>query len=117
MIKPSQNPLSKLYTISTVYVYAAIACFSALKTKVQGLHTAGCTALGPALAVSVAMASDRPTSSEIILCTDGVPNTGVGSLSGRRDTTGFYNTVSYLYNGVASSLVMIHTDRGICSKL
>lgn len=43
------------------------------------------------------MASNRPTSSEIILCTDGVPNTGVGSLSGRRDTTGFYNTVSTLY--------------------
>ena len=64
----------------------------------QGLHTAGCTALGPALAVSVALASDRLTSSEIILCTDGVPNTGVGSLSGRRDVTGFYNTVSiYLY--------------------
>ena len=75
------------------YDLAGLFC-SALKSKVQGLSTAGCTALGPALAVSVAMASDRPTSSEIILCTDGVPNTGVGSLSGRRDTTGFYNTVS-----------------------
>ena len=75
--------------------------FSALKAKVQGLHIAGCTALGPALAVSVAMASDRPTSSEIILCTDGAPNTGVGFISGRRDTTGFYNTVSvYLYNEI-----------------
>ena len=67
---------------------------SALKTRVQGLSTKGCTALGPALALSVALASDRTLSSEIILCTDGVPNTGVGSLSGRRDTTGFYSTVS-----------------------
>jgi len=61
---------------------------------VQGLRTKGCTALGPALTLSVALASDRSLSSEIILCTDGVPNTGVGSLSGRRDTTGFYSTVS-----------------------
>ena len=60
----------------------------------QGLHTRTGTALGPALALSVALASDRTLSSEIILCTDGVPNAGVGSLSGRRDTTGFYSTVS-----------------------
>ena len=68
--------------------------FSALKTRVQGLSTKGGTALGPALTLSVALASDRTLSSEIILCTDGVPNTGVGSLSGSRDTTGFYSTVS-----------------------
>ena len=50
--------------------------------------------MGPALALSVALASGRTLSSEIILCTDGVPNTGVGSLSCRRDFTGFYSTVS-----------------------
>jgi len=76
-----------------MYNYLLLYC-SALKTKVQGLNTAGCTTLGPALAVSVAMASDQPTSSQIILCTDGIRNTGVGQFSGYRDATGFYNTVS-----------------------
>ena len=75
--------------------------------------------MGPALAVSVAMASDRPTSSEIILCTDGVPNTGVGSLKGNRDATGFYNTVSIsveeqLYTSITLSSF---ADWRICSKL
>ena len=64
---------------------------SALKTRVQGLNTKGWAALGPALTLSVALASDRTLSSE---CTDDVPNTGVGSLSCRCDYTGFYSPVS-----------------------
>ena len=60
--------------------------------KVGGLSTGGSTALGPALAMCVGMASNFPTA-EIILCTDGVSNVGVGKLSGNADS-GFYLTVS-----------------------
>ena len=59
---------------------------------VKGLHTSGSTALGPALSICAGFLSEVP-SSEIILCTDGMPNVGVGSLQGRQDTQ-FYRTVS-----------------------
>ena len=52
---------------------------SDLQQKVQSLHTGGTTALGPALALCVGMASNY-SSSEVILCTDGISNVGVGNL-------------------------------------
>jgi len=38
------------------------------------------------------MASNFP-SAEVILCTDGVSNVGVGNLEGGRSDSGFYSTV------------------------
>jgi len=64
-----------------------------LKTKVSGLNTGGTTALGPALALCVGMASNFPMA-EVILCTDGVSNVGVGKLGDSSPDTGFYLTVS-----------------------
>ena len=58
----------------------------------QHLETGGTTALGPALALCVGMASNF-SSAEVILCTDGVSNVGVGNLEGGRSTSGFYSTV------------------------
>ncbi len=59
-----------------------------------GLSTGGTTALGPALALCVGMASNFP-SAEIILCTDGVSNVGVGNLGGgQQNDASFYTTVS-----------------------
>ena len=55
--------------------------FSKLHSQVQGLTPSGCTALGPALAVCCGLVAATPRS-EVILCTDGQPNTGVGSLNG-----------------------------------
>ena len=68
---------------------------SDLKSKVASLSTGGTTALGPSLALCVGMASNFPTA-EVILCTDGVSNVGVGSLEGSADNSGFYSTVSWL---------------------
>jgi len=51
----------------------------ALREKVNSLYTAGSTGLGPALAVAVGLASNVPRS-EVIICTDGSPNVGLGSL-------------------------------------
>ena len=62
---------------------------SELVGKVDNMATKGCTALGPAL--SVAMGVCMGTSgSEIVLCTDGAPNTGVGG-TGNKET--FYKKV------------------------
>lgn len=56
----------------------------ALTDKVFALQAAGSTALGPALQLSIALASRRPGSS-VILCTDGLANVGLGSLDVRND--------------------------------
>ena len=67
---------------------------SDIKGRVSSLKTGGTTALGPALALCVGMASNFP-SAEVILCTDGVSNVGVGKLEGSRaGEAGFYTTVS-----------------------
>ena len=53
------------------------------KTLVDTLHNMteeGQTALGPALVAAVGMASERP-GSEVIVCTDGKANIGVGAIS------------------------------------
>jgi len=50
-----------------------------LSDKVWGLTEKGQTALGPALVVSVALASQKP-GSQVILCTDGLANIGLGNL-------------------------------------
>ena len=43
------------------------------------MFTEGCTALGPALAISAGLIAASPLS-EVVLCTDGEPNVGVGNL-------------------------------------
>ena len=64
-----------------------------LDEAVKGLHTFGGTALGPALSICAGFLSEVP-SSEIVLCTDGMPNVGVGSLQGSLQEAGFYRMVS-----------------------
>ena len=48
--------------------------------KIEELTPSGNTALGPALAVCVGLTASSPYS-EIVLCTDGEPNEGVGTLA------------------------------------
>lgn len=72
---------------------------SQLMEEVESLHTKGCTALGPAL--SVAMGICMGTSgSEIVLCTDGAPNQGVG---GTDDKETFYKMVSFIQQSTKKS--------------
>ena len=56
-------------------------CASALVDRLHGLKTSGCTALGPALAISIGLTSQTP-GSKIILATDGMANTGCGKIEG-----------------------------------
>jgi actin beta/gamma 1 len=60
-----------------------------LGNTVSGLKPCGNTALGPALAVAVGLASNRP-GSKIVLCTDGMANNGVGAIRKRDETVEFY---------------------------
>jgi len=75
------NDLDKLKEIGTgCTVEKNIGeCRDKLSKALWSLKETGQTALGPALAVSIAMASSKP-GSQVILCTDGLANVGVGSL-------------------------------------
>ena len=66
-----------------------------MDTKIEELQTIDSTALGPALAISAGIIADSPMS-EVILCTDGEPKVGVGTLSGSRRQGGadFYKRVN-----------------------
>ncbi|KAL8583824.1 hypothetical protein ACOMHN_040293 [Nucella lapillus] len=66
--------------------------FAALDVAVKGLRTGGCTALGPALAICAGFVSEVP-GSEIVLCTDGMPNVGIGSLESSLADPAFYRQI------------------------
>ncbi|KAL3873143.1 hypothetical protein ACJMK2_036297 [Sinanodonta woodiana] len=62
-----------------------------IRSKLNDLMTTGSTALGPALAISAGIISDIP-GSEVILCTDGQPNCGIGKIE-IGETTDFYKRI------------------------
>jgi len=67
--------------------------FSNLDAKIDGLSTEGSTALGPALTICAGMIADLPQS-EVVLCTDGAPNVGIGKIEyASSNASGFYTRV------------------------
>ena len=54
-------------------------CHATLRKQIEELEETGATALGPALSVAVNLCKSFHRS-EVILCTDGMPNVGVGAL-------------------------------------
>mmetsp|Transcript_24102 Transcript_24102/g.42789 ORF Transcript_24102/g.42789 Transcript_24102/m.42789 type:complete len:571 (-) Transcript_24102:1043-2755(-) len=64
-----------------------------LSTAVTSLRTQGSTALGPALQMSVELASKGLPGSKVIICTDGAANVGVGSLNNLEVAQAFYEQV------------------------
>ncbi|KAH3859158.1 circularly permutated Ras protein 1-like [Dreissena polymorpha] len=64
--------------------------FGNIDAKIDHLVTEGSTALGPALAISAGIIADIPHS-EVVLCTDGEPNVGIGQPS--RDGSDFYRRI------------------------
>ncbi|XP_071839229.1 circularly permutated Ras protein 1-like isoform X2 [Apostichopus japonicus] len=80
----------------------------ALHDQVSKLSLAGSTALGPALALSVGFLSKTP-GSEIVLCTDGQPNEGIGSLP--RDP-GFYDKIGEIAQKQQTTISVIGIQTG-----
>jgi len=60
------------------------------------LRTGGATALGPALLISVALATQGKPGSKVVICTDGLANRGLGSLE-----TGNEEKAKEFYNQIA----------------
>lgn len=82
-----------------------------LLARVAQIHTKGTTALGPAILTSVAMASKGAPGSQVIVCTDGMANVGIGSFGrgGDAAATQFYDDVGKFAEdtGVMINLVTI----------
>ncbi|XP_071164093.1 circularly permutated Ras protein 1-like [Mytilus edulis] len=85
---------------------------STLTTKVDSMCTEGCTALGPALSIAMGIAMGT-TGSEIVLCTDGAPNQGVGGgTDGSESKEHFYKKVGNKAreNGIVISLLAVQGE-------
>mmetsp|Transcript_133412 Transcript_133412/g.426492 ORF Transcript_133412/g.426492 Transcript_133412/m.426492 type:complete len:1270 (+) Transcript_133412:62-3871(+) len=95
-----------------------------LRGIVAGLRVSGNTALGPALAVSIGLASGH-AGSKIILCTDGMANNGVGAIGNRSEVCPFYGDIARraAEEGTCISIVTMEGEDcsmenlGICADL
>jgi len=86
-----------------------------LNDKLYQLEETGPTALGPGLLTAVSLAAEGGQGSQVVICTDGLANIGVGSLEDKKETEGvceveeFYKKVA-LYaksKGVTVSIITI----------
>lgn len=79
-----------------------------LQEKLLSLSETGSTALGPALLASVLLAGQSGAGSKVIVCTDGVANTGLGDIENQNNSN-FYFSLSELAQdkGVEVSVISI----------
>jgi Mg-chelatase subunit ChlD len=83
-----------------------------LLRQLHGISPKGCTALGPALSCAVGMCGKYDSSSaQIVVCTDGEANTGVGTLNNKKDDSGFYASLAQVARDQGTS-VSIMTIEG-----
>jgi len=89
--------------------------YDKLKNIIEHLRTEGSTALGPALVFSIGHSSKKECS-QIILCTDGAANIGMGSIGNDNATEKFYDDLAD-YAKAKSIQINIVTMQGTDCKL
>ncbi|KAN0036620.1 hypothetical protein ACTFIV_001922 [Dictyostelium citrinum] len=94
-----------------------------LKAKIKSLEPVQSTALGPALLVSAAIASQKMLS-EVVICTDGVPNVGLGAIEDLPlgPAQEFYEKVTKLAQNNKTTINIIgisgsHIDLGVIGRV
>ncbi|XP_033730319.1 circularly permutated Ras protein 1-like [Pecten maximus] len=83
--------------------------YNDLIEKISSMRTKNTTALGPALATAIGMVTGTK-GSEVILCTDGAPNSGVGKMnSSDSSCKGFYTKVGNYTkeHGIVVSIIAV----------
>lgn len=85
--------LAKGMELGTVCSEAVRSTGGRLRETITNLRPCGNTALGPALAVGVGLASGH-AGSKIVLCTDGMANNGVGAIKNREHRCSFYEDIA-----------------------
>jgi Mg-chelatase subunit ChlD len=71
-----------------------------LNEKLFKLEETGPTALGPAVASSIAMAGECGNGSTVVICTDGLANVGIGSLEEQKEDNDGENEVATFYENL-----------------
>jgi len=91
-------------------------CHDQLVDIITGLSENGATALGPALLVAQTFLTLQETKrkSEIILCTDGLSNIGIGSLEADPDTD-FYTTLGPTIRDAGGVLSVMSIEGANCA--
>jgi Mg-chelatase subunit ChlD len=84
--------------------------------KIKALEEGGATALGPALTLCIGMASQCPKT-EIIVCTDGMSNMGVGPLDSgtSEEKEEFYRNLGIEAKNCESFVSVIGFEGADCS--
>ena len=65
----------------------------ALKASLEEMHTIDSTALGTGLVAATGLAAKGKLGSRVIICTDGLANVGMGSVSASVESLAFYDQV------------------------
>jgi len=91
--------------------------YESIRNQVQSLEEEGATALGPALAAAVEMCGKQKGRSEITICTDGMPNVGVGALDGAYGGSGraFYSRMAEMAMSSSTLINVIAIEGCNCS--
>lgn len=86
------------------------ADYDAILNQLYALHPTGSTALGPAMAVAVGVASKTP-GAKVMMCTDGLANIGIGSVEGKAQVP-FYSQIANVArkNGTVISCVSMEGE-------
>jgi Mg-chelatase subunit ChlD len=90
-----------------------------LMTKLVNATTSGTTALGPALLTGLGLAMQGKPGSQVILCTDGLANVGLGKLGRSEDESSaraFYDRIGTLAQEIGVSVSII-TIKGCGAKV
>jgi len=87
-----------------------------LSSIVNSFGEGGATALGPALAFSVLLSSKINTKTDIILCTDGLSNVGIGNLEEKsKESTQFYSDLGNLAKKAHSAISIMGIEGNDCA--
>ncbi len=96
-----------------IQVQPVSASLAAIAGRLNSLVAQGSTALGPALVVAAAMASGSARS-EVVVCTDGEPNSGLGS-SERPGALEFYRKVGLFARQAEANISFITIEGQNCA--
>jgi len=115
--------VAKGQSVACSCTQAVCSAADRLQITVSALRPSGNTALGPALAVAVGLASGQ-AGSRIVLCTDGMANNGVGAIQ-RDEPCPFYGDIARraAEEGTCISVVTMEGEDcsmenlGICADL
>eukprot|EP00118_Oscarella_pearsei_P013307 m.105432 g.105432 ORF g.105432 m.105432 type:complete len:807 (+) comp37219_c0_seq1:49-2469(+) len=102
-------------SLATQWKFQALKqSFERLSKRIGDLEEGGATALGPALAVCTGLVAEK-RHSEIILCTDGLPNVALGALDTPTPDSEFYEKIGEVARGNETTISIIAIEGEECS--